>query len=166
MRRADANVGILAFLLNYPWEFLQMPFYAGGAAAPFWPATVMCSLAAVGDGAIMAIAYRVAALFARDRDWVLAPRLKPLAVFLLVGIIATLIIEFIALRASWGWSYSAALPRLPILGAGLAPLLQWLVLPPLVLWFVRRQVRGAAAIEAESRNPPPDRANPEPNHNP
>ena len=30
------------------------------------------------------------------------------------------------------------MPRLPILGTGLMPMIQWLVIPPLVLWFVRR----------------------------
>jgi hypothetical protein len=32
------------------------------------------------------------------------------------------------------------MPRLPVIGTGLLPLLQWLVIPPLVLWFVRRQI--------------------------
>jgi hypothetical protein len=32
------------------------------------------------------------------------------------------------------------MPRLPLLGTGLAPLLQWLLIPPLVAWLVRRQI--------------------------
>jgi len=38
------------------------------------------------------------------------------------------------------WAYSEAMPHLPVLGTGLLPLLQWLVIPPLVLWFIRRQI--------------------------
>jgi len=28
----------------------------------------------------------------------------------------------------------------PLLGTGLLPTLQWLLLPPVVLWFMRRQL--------------------------
>ena len=38
------------------------------------------------------------------------------------------------------WEYAEAMPRLPLLGTGLAPLLQWLLIPPLVIWLVRRQI--------------------------
>jgi len=38
------------------------------------------------------------------------------------------------------WAYTDAMPRVPITGTGFMPLLQWLVIPPLVLWFVGRQV--------------------------
>jgi hypothetical protein len=34
------------------------------------------------------------------------------------------------------------MPTIPVLEAGLIPLLMWGVLPPLVLWVVRRQLRG------------------------
>jgi len=32
------------------------------------------------------------------------------------------------------------MPVIPLLGVGLSPLLQWVVLPPIVVWFVRRQL--------------------------
>lgn len=38
------------------------------------------------------------------------------------------------------WQYTEAIPTLPLLGTGLSPLLQWSLLPPLVLWLVRRQL--------------------------
>ena len=33
---------------------------------------------------------------------------------------------------------------IPILQIGLAPVLQWLILPPLVVWFVTRHLAGSA----------------------
>jgi hypothetical protein len=33
------------------------------------------------------------------------------------------------------------MPIVPWIRVGLLPALQWLLLPPLVLWFVRRQLR-------------------------
>jgi hypothetical protein len=32
------------------------------------------------------------------------------------------------------------MPVVPLLEVGLSPLLQWIVLPPLIVWFVRRQL--------------------------
>jgi hypothetical protein len=39
----------------------------------------------------------------------------------------------------------------PLVGVGLVPLVEWTVLPLLVVWFVRRQLRGAAV--AAGRDP-------------
>jgi hypothetical protein len=44
------------------------------------------------------------------------------------------------------WDYSDAMPRLPVMGTGLLPLLQWLAVPLLVLWFVRRQIGIPASV--------------------
>jgi hypothetical protein len=33
------------------------------------------------------------------------------------------------------------MPIVPGTGAGLAPLLQWLLLPPVVVWLVQRQIQ-------------------------
>jgi hypothetical protein len=148
-RRPDVNVAAFAFLLNYPWEFLQMPLYEGAATAALWPTIVMCSLATVGDAVVMTIAYWLTTFGVRSPTWVLEPRRKSVALFLLVGLIITLVLEFVAIRVPWGWTYAPSMPRLPLLGAGLTPVLQWLVLPPVVLWIVRRQLYGAAAIAAK-----------------
>lgn len=63
-----------------------------------------------------------------------------IAIFLGVGIAVTIIFEALATGMLEHWAYNDAMPPLPVLGTGLLPLLQWLALPPLVLWFVRRQI--------------------------
>jgi len=44
----EANIVVFAFLLNYPWEFLQTPLYEGMAGAPHWEAVKRCSVARDG----------------------------------------------------------------------------------------------------------------------
>ena len=34
------------------------------------------------------------------------------------------------------------MPIVPVVGIGLTPLLQWLLIPPLAIWFVRRQLKS------------------------
>jgi hypothetical protein len=52
----------------------------------------------------------------------------------------TLVLEWLATEVLDRWSYSDAMPELPVLGTGLLPVLQWILLPPLIVWFVWRQL--------------------------
>ncbi|MGQ0580040.1 MAG: hypothetical protein ACT4PQ_14185 [Betaproteobacteria bacterium] len=66
------------------------------------------------------------------------PSGSDIATFIGVGLVATIIFETLATGVPERWAYNDAMPRLPVLGTALLPLLQWLAVPPLVLWFVRR----------------------------
>lgn len=143
----EFNVAVFAFLLNYPWEFLQVPLFEQMAGAQHWDAIKMCTRATLGDTAIMLLAYWLVAARARSRRWILAPSGRQLFLFIAIGVAITVIIEWLVLRDAWlqTWEYSAQMPVLPGIGIGLSPLLQWVLLPPLVAWFVRRQL--AAPID-------------------
>jgi hypothetical protein len=136
----EANVWFFAFLVNYPWEFLQAPWYRAMADMSHWEAVKFCSWAAVGDGVLAVIAFwAVAALF-RSRTWIREPRPGTLASFVAAGLVLTVAVEWLATEV-WGrWSYGPEMPTVPLLGTGLAPVLQWLVLPPLVVGIVYRQL--------------------------
>ncbi|MGH6610461.1 MAG: hypothetical protein ACRECQ_09400 [Burkholderiaceae bacterium] len=141
----EFNVAVFAFLLNYPWEFSQVPLFGGMADAPHWSAIQRCALAALGDIVIMLIAYWLVALIARSRHWIAAPTAAHLTMFVAVGVAITILIEHLALRGWWfsGWDYSPLMPVIPGIGVGLSPLAQWLVLPLLTVWFVRRQLAAS-----------------------
>jgi len=136
----EVNVALFAFLLNLAWEFWQVPFFRDMAALSHWEGIKLCSLATAGDALIAVAAFRLAARAGRGRDWFLAPARREMAVFLLTGVAATVLFEALATRVLDQWQYGAAMPVLPVLGTGVVPVVQWLVIPPLVLWFVRRQL--------------------------
>jgi len=94
----------------------------------------------LGDSGIALAAFWVTAMVARNRGWILRPNTLDISVFLGVGVVLTIFLEALATGMFERWAYSDAMPRLPRIGIGLMPLLQWLVIPPLVLWFVRRQI--------------------------
>lgn len=141
----ELNVSLFAFLLNYPWEFIQTPMYEGMAEMPHWQAVQICTQATVGDAVIMLTAYWGVALLRRDRAWIAFPTLQCVSMFCLIGVGITVSIEALAVRGWWlaNWNYSTAMPTIPILGVGLFPVLQWLVLPPLAAGLVGRQIRGS-----------------------
>ena len=138
----ELNVALFAFLLHLPWEFWQVPFFEGVAAAPYWPAVKVCTRAAAGDALIALLAFLVAAAAARSRSWILRPTWRSVCVYLATGLLVTAVIE--RLSTMWGrWTYGDAMPVVPVIDVGLLPLLQWTVLPPLIVWFVRRQLQHA-----------------------
>ena len=102
-----------------------------------------CTQATLGDSGIALAALWVTAIFAKARGWILLPNKLDFAIFLGVGVVVTILFEELATEMLELWTYSDAIPRLPVIGTGLLPLLQWLVIPLLVLWFVRRQIAPA-----------------------
>ena len=136
------NIAIFALLLSLPWEFGQMWLYAGVRQMSHLQGIGICSAATVGDAMIMLAAFGIVALGARSQDWVRAPTRAQVTGFVLIGLAVTVAVEVFATRSSsiFSWRYAAMMPVTPFLGIGFAPILMWLIVPLLVLWFVRRQI--------------------------
>ena len=139
----ETNVAIFAFLLNFPWEFFQVPFFAGMATAPHWDAIRFCTRASLGDAGIAVVAFWAVAIAVRSRTWVRHPRPVEVLGFVAGGVAITIVFEWLATGVLGRWAYADTMPVVPLVDVGLLPLLQWIVLPPLIVWFVRRQLRGA-----------------------
>lgn len=137
----EFNVVVFSFLLNYPWEFLQTPFFEGALSARSGRVLVVCSVATVGDALLSLFAFWCVALAARSRRWILRPRRGQLLGFISVGLFITVVVERLATGPLDLWRYAAAMPLVPILEVGLTPILQWTLLPLLVVWFARRQLQ-------------------------
>lgn len=142
--RGWAAAAGFAFLLHFAWEMLHFPFYAGMAEAPHGPATWTCLQATLGDVALALAALGVTSGAARGSLWF--GRLRPAHVALYIGsgLAATIALEYASVHL-WGrWEYGPG--TWTIGGIGVPPLLQWMVLPPLTLWLVRRHV-AAGGLE-------------------
>ena len=59
----------------------------------------------------------------------------------LIGIGYTGYSEWINVEVRHTWAYSDLMPRLPLLGTGVSPLLQWMVIPILALLIARHRAR-------------------------
>ena len=136
----EVNFSIVSFLLNFLWEMWQVPFFKGLPDLPHWVGIKACTCASVGDTVITIAAFWVVAAVVRSRAWILHPRWRDIVGFTLLGIVTTVVIERESTGPLGRWAYADHMPTLPVLGIGLLPLLQWAVLPPLVLWIVKRQL--------------------------
>ena len=96
---------------------------------------------AAGDAVILLAAFWATACLWRARMWITQPSLNATVAFVAMGIVVTIALEWWATGDSGRWTYAKTMPTIPGLGTGVLPLLQWLLIPPLVVWLVRRQIR-------------------------
>jgi hypothetical protein len=143
----EFNVVLFAFLLNFPWEFLQVPFFAEMPAMVHWDAILLCTRATLGDVLIALTAFWIVAALRRSRHWLHRHDARAILGFVAVGIVITVGLEWHATELQQRWQYAERMPTLPLLGTGLLPLLQWLLLPPLIVWLARRQMVGEACLQ-------------------
>ncbi len=124
---------IIAVLLNWPWEMLQMLAYREMAHRSWSETAWMCFRAGLGDGLITVFVYSstvlVCYVFSKEKSIM---RMKNFATLAILGGIVAVAIERLALSAG-RWSYSSAMPIVPIFEVGLMPLLQLIILIPLAV---------------------------------
>lgn len=123
-------VGVMGFVLNAIWEFAQSSLYADhgqGAAYVLWT-RLHCTL---GDVLILLASFWVTSIALRSRQWPLRHPLAGGALFALLGLAYTIWSEWINTGVRGVWEYTPSMPT--IAGIGITPILQWLVLPPLIV---------------------------------
>ena len=146
----ELPIAVFGFLLNFVWEMWAVPFYAAIGEMRHAEAILVCTQAAFGDVLILLLAFWGASVVAGSRRWILKPGWQTSIIYLGVGVAITMLMEFLATEV-WGrWSYAEGAPVLPLLGTGLAPLMQWLVLPALVLGLARYHLFGAGYLAART----------------
>ena len=134
--RFFATMMLASFVLNEIWEMAQMSSYVETSGRSWTSTLGYCTRAAVGDVSIILGIYAVGALAAGDPGWGLRSRWNIYATAAALGLAIAVLVEHAALAAG-RWSYTERMPVVPLLGAGLWPLLQMTLLPPLTFWFAR-----------------------------
>jgi hypothetical protein len=134
--RFFATTVLAGFVSNEIWEMAQMSAYVQ-TAGHSWTSTLgLCSRAAVGDVGIILGIYAAGALAAGDLGWGLRGRWNTYATAAVLGLAYAALVEHAALAAGRWW-YTDRMPMVSLLGAGLWPLLQMTLLPPLTFLFAR-----------------------------
>ena len=133
-----------SFVAHLVWENAQMPLFE--AAGSWRENFAMCLFAtATGDMLFMLTLYLTLVVTHRDLCWVgnreayRHPATWVLPV--LVGVLLAVSFELWAVYAVGRWKYGS-MPVIPVLGVGLTPALQMIVVPLLTLAFSRRTAAG------------------------
>jgi hypothetical protein len=63
------------------------------------------------------------------------------------GLAYTVFSEWLNTEIRGSWAYTDAMPQLPLVGAGLSPLAQWIVVPLIAFWWAWPSARSQLAKE-------------------
>lgn len=137
MRRVLAIFGS-AVALNYAWELAQAPFYEGVVLPD---ALWHCFVASVGDGVLVLVIFAAVCAAMRAVDWYLHPTSRSYLTMAIAGLAVAIAVEGWGLHVAERWQYSALMPVVPVLEVGAVPVLQMLLLPPLIFALARRLTR-------------------------
>jgi hypothetical protein len=105
----------------------QMPLYKGMPFAEL-SSWLICFRASLGDALIVITIWGIGALVYRNVHWFRPLHAGPALLLIFSGVVIAVLIEWHAL-ANERWAYSGIMPVVPILGVGLSPLVQLLLLP-------------------------------------
>ena len=131
---------------NLIWETAQLPLYTiwqEGTVRDLAIAVLHCT---AGD-VLIATASIVAGLLVTGYGWpdrLDAYRRVALAA-IAIGVTYTVFSEWLNIVVRRSWAYSELMPVIPLVGLGLSPALEWIVIPLAGFWFARRGVGGPAA---------------------
>jgi hypothetical protein len=138
---------------NLLWEVAQLPLYT------IWRESVPSQIAfavlhcTVGDLLIATSALLGALVLVGNGRWPHRRFGGVGATAVAAGVFYTIFSEWLNTEIRGSWAYTAGMPRLPLIGTGLAPFAQWLVVPTLALMWARRGAQpagGAPTAKAPS----------------
>ena len=126
----------IGLLVHLTWEIAQLPLYTiwRDAEKGFIAFAVFHCL--IGDVLISAGTYFSAAGLLRDIRWPISRPWSGALVSTPLGVLYTGWSEWYNVYRAGNWQYDDAMPLL--FGIGLAPLLQWICVPYVTLFLVRR----------------------------
>jgi len=127
---------------NLVWEFAHMPLYTlweTGSAGEIVFAAVHCT---GGDILIALCAVMLALFLAGTPAWPTVRTGRVVALTVALGLGYTLFSEWLNIEVRQAWAYRDLMPVIPVIDAGLSPILQWIVIPLTGFRFATRpQVR-------------------------
>lgn len=135
----ELNIVFFSFLLNFAWEVLQTPFFqdiSDKINTIVWY-RFHCT---VGDVMISLGSFWLVALISKTRTWFLNPTRARLLLFIAFGVSYTIFSEIKNVSLNKLWAYSDIMPVIPYIDVGVIPIIQWIILPPLLVFIVRRQL--------------------------
>ena len=145
MPGANWHTGLRRYLLvtvvgHFAWEVVQLPLYTlwqAGTPRELVVAVLHCT---AGDIVIAMTSLALALAAIGSGDWPSRRCGSVLIGIVTIGVVYAVYSEYMNTAVRYAWTYSELMPIVPGLRTGVSPLLQWLVLPTVALWFARGSV--------------------------
>jgi methionine-rich copper-binding protein CopC len=140
----------LAFVAaaNLLWEFAHLPLYTIWAKGKVGEIVFAAAHCAGGDVLIAVSSLLVALFLAGNREWPRAGYARVAGLTLVFGLGYTLVSEWLNTAVRGSWAYAELMPILPLIGAGLSPVLQWIIIPLAGFLWARRPLAARGRPDA------------------
>ena len=122
-------VTVLAFLLNFTWELVQMPLYKNSSFSIDHVA--FCALGSIADAIMVLLLYFGLAFIFKNPLWIQHLTWQRIVIVILIGGTGGILGEIRHLSLG-SWAYDDSMPIIPFVNAGVAPVLQFMILPLLI----------------------------------
>lgn len=127
---------LLAAALHSIWEVAQLPLYNLWSEPDRGRVALYVAHCMLGDVLIASVLFLMVSVAMRRFDW---PAMRPWAggaLLISAGLIYTVFSEWYNVYQTKAWAYT---PEMPLMGGiGITPLLQWLIVPWLMILAIRR----------------------------
>lgn len=129
------------------WEIAQLPLYTVFENETVGTMALYVLHCTVGDALIAAAALALALIGFAGAHWPGQGRCRVALATISLGVGYTVFSEWLNTEIRGAWAYREWMPVVPPFGTGLAPLLQWIVVPALGLYWAQRGVlRSPASV--------------------
>lgn len=129
---------------NLVWEFAHMPLYTlweTRSAGEIAFAALHCT---GGDILIALSALTAALLLVGTGRWPGENYRRVALASIAFGLGYTIFSEWLNIEVREAWAYRDLMPVIPVIGAGLSPVMQWILIPVAGFWWARRPVARAS----------------------
>ena len=126
------TIAVLAFLLNFIWELIQIPFFKSSSYSIEHIA--FCALASLADAIMVLLLYFGFASIFRNPFWIKHSKWQRIVIVILIGGAGATVIEFWHLSLA-NWAYANTMTIIPVINVGISAVLQFMILPVLVYFL-------------------------------
>ena len=116
-------------LLHLTWETLHLPLYTIWSTGTWGGIAFAILHCTAGDLMIASLSLLAALVVVGNLAWPSERYTPVMAMTITIGIGYTIYSEWLNTIVRKTWEYSELMPTIPILGTGLSPLMQWVIIP-------------------------------------
>ena len=128
------------------WEFAHMPLYTLWDTAT--PAEIIfAAVHCTGGDILIGLSGLMAALFVSAASrWPDEGYRRTALVAIALGLGYTFFSEWLNIEVREAWAYRDLMPIIPVIGTGLSPVVQWILVPTFAFWWAAPRKRGRLAV--------------------
>ncbi len=137
----ELKLAVIVYLLSVVYEILQMPLYANFGADTRLDKITSALHCALGDLNPFFLGWHIVALWRKELNWLGGKKLANIVALTLIAVAYTTVAEVVYLDIKQLWTYKPLMPRVPLLGIGLTPFIQWMVVVPVAVIILNKAQR-------------------------